>query len=90
MNDVTSIKIALRDQTFIKVKAECDQFAAGMETLGVMDSVKKYPSLMKSLFCDTERPKLDKGINYCSYQVPIANYIYFAFRLLYKVTDTHV
>ena len=61
LKDVPQLKQTLRDHMLVKVKAELDQFSEGLTTLGVLDKVKKYPSLMAPLFIDCGRKKLDKS-----------------------------
>lgn len=61
--DKPCIKKAIRDyHTLVKIKPELDQFSDGLETLNVLPMMKKYPSLMSSLFVDKGRDYLNKGI----------------------------
>ena len=46
----------------MKIKPELDQFSDGLEILNVLPMMKKYPSLMSSLFVDKGRNYLNKGI----------------------------
>ena len=62
--DKALINETLCDYHFlVKVKAELDQFSKGLETLGVLEETKKYPSLMSSLFVKKEGKKINKGIH---------------------------
>ncbi len=61
--DKPCIKKALRDyHTLVKIKPELDQFSDGLETLNVLPTMKKYPSIMSSLFVDRGKDYLNKGI----------------------------
>ena len=60
MEDVPGLKQTLRDHVLVNVKAELDQFSEGLNTLGVLEKVKKYPSLMSPLFTYTGKKELDK------------------------------
>lgn len=62
--DKGSIKSAIRDyHSLIKIKPELDQFASGLETLGVLQVIKKYPALIAPLFTKHENAKkIDKGM----------------------------
>ena len=61
--DKPCIKKAVCDyHTLVKIKPELDQFSEGLETLNVLSTMKKYPSLMSSLFVDQGRDNLNKGI----------------------------
>ena len=49
--DKPVLKSSLIDyHCLLKVKAEMDQFADGLSSLGVLDAVKKQPDVMKPLF----------------------------------------
>ena len=62
-DDKPCIKEAVRDyHTLVKIKPELDQFSDGLETLSVLQTVKKYPSLMSPLFVDQGSECLNKGI----------------------------
>ena len=61
LEDIPQLKQTLRDHVLVKVKAELDQFCEGLTTLGVLDKVKMYPSLMAPLFTDIGRKELDKS-----------------------------
>ncbi len=50
VSDKGEVKQILRDNTIIKTKAEIDQFCSGLQTLDVLDMVKKHPSLMSAYF----------------------------------------
>ena len=60
MEDVPGLKQTLRDHVLVKVKAELDQFCEGLNTLGVLEKMKRYPSLMAPLFTDSGKKELDK------------------------------
>ena len=60
MQDVPGLKQILRDHVLVNVKAELDQFSEGLNTLGVLEKMKKYPLLMAPLFTDTGKKELDK------------------------------
>lgn len=61
-SDKALLKDTLRDyHTLVKIKPELDQFADGLETLGVLQALKKYPSLMAPLFAHEKR-EINKGI----------------------------
>ena len=62
LEDKASLKSILLDyHCMLKVKAEMDQFAEGLKTLGVLDMVKNYPDLFSSLFVDDGSPPLTSG-----------------------------
>ena len=46
----------------LKVKAEMDQFAEGLMSLGVLEMMKRYPELLSPLFVDAGSPPLSPGI----------------------------
>ena len=50
MEDKPTIQETLRAHVIFKVKPEIDQFSEGLGTCGVLDAVKKYPSLMAPWF----------------------------------------
>ena len=51
VTDTEALKSALVDHhCMLKVKAYIDQFIEGLEVLGIMTVVRKYPGLMKELF----------------------------------------
>lgn len=62
--DKKLIKSAIRDyHSLVKIKPELDQFADGLKTLGVLEAMKKQPSLMTPLFTKHESIKrIDKGM----------------------------
>ena len=61
--DTSGIKRILRNfYTFVRVKAEIDQFLEGLSCLGVIDAVKKHPMLMQPLFIPSESCQLTKGM----------------------------
>ena len=60
LEDASGLKQTLWDHVLVNVKAELDQFSGGLNTLGVMEKVRKYPSLMAPLFTDTGRKQLNK------------------------------
>lgn len=43
MKDVPGLKQILRDHVLVNVKAELDQFSEGLNTIGVLEKMKKYP-----------------------------------------------
>ena len=48
--------------TLIKILPEMDQFYAGLQMLGVLDMLRKYPEIMQPLFIQAgPMKKLDKG-----------------------------
>ena len=52
--------------TLVKILPEMDQFCAGLQTLGVLDMLCKYPEIMQHLFIQAgPRKKLDKGKGFC-------------------------
>lgn len=52
--------------TLVKILPEMDQFCAGLQTLGVLDMLCKYPEIMQHLFIQAgSRKKLDKGKGFC-------------------------
>lgn len=60
--DKPAIKAALRDHhTLVKIKPELDQFLDGLKTLGVLDEVKKYPSLMEPYLLNMKKVDINKG-----------------------------
>ncbi len=62
--DKELLKSTIRDyHSLVKIKPELDQFAAGLETVGVFQIIKKYPTLIAPLFVKHESSKkIDKGI----------------------------
>ena len=59
--DKPVLKATLRDyHSLIKIKPELDQFSDGLKTLGVLDLIQKYPSLMSPLFI-YQQSSLNKG-----------------------------
>ena len=46
VEDIPGLKQTLRDHVLVKVKAELDQFCEGLNTLGVLEKMKKYPVIM--------------------------------------------
>ena len=61
LDDRESVKRAIQDHhTLLKIKPELDQLCEGLKALGVLDSMKKFPQIMKTLFCRQEE-KLSKG-----------------------------
>ncbi len=51
MSDKSRLRSALVDyHCMLKVKAAMDQFAEGLQELGVLQLIKQYPELMKPLF----------------------------------------
>ena len=59
--DKPVLKATLRDYlSLIKIKPELDQFSDGLKTLGVLDLIQKYPSLMSPLFI-YQQSSLNKG-----------------------------
>ena len=68
VTDVPMLCNALRSHHgIIKVKAELDQFCEGLETLGVLQSVKKHPNLMRPLFVASSYVQLTRGRYLCGY-----------------------
>ena len=49
LEDVPGLKQTLWDHVLVNV----DQFSQGLNTLGVLEKMRKYPSLMAPLFTDT-------------------------------------
>ena len=45
------LSVILDYHCFIKAKAANDQFLEGLQLTGVLDYVKKFPEIMKPLFC---------------------------------------
>ena len=61
--DMSGIKRILRNfYTFVRVKAEIDQFLEGLSCLGVVDAVRKHPMLMQPLLIPSESCQLTKGM----------------------------
>ena len=50
MEDKECLRLVLH--CLLKVKAEMDQFAEGLKSLGVLDMMKHHPDLFSSLFVD--------------------------------------
>lgn len=60
--DKASIRTIILDyHTLVKVKPELDQFADGLQTVGILDEMKKHPVLMASMFLNVEEKVLNKG-----------------------------
>ena len=60
--DKEELTKTLRDyHTLIKTKAEMDQLCEGLESLNVLENIRKYSSLMKPLFV-AQPTVLDKGM----------------------------
>ena len=52
MEDKNSIVSSVTDyHCLIKVKAAMDQFMEGLNSGGVLEYIKKYPNIMRPLFC---------------------------------------
>ena len=52
LNDRSDLKSALIDHhCMLKVKGYMDQFIEGLDALGVMSVIRKYPQAMKPFFC---------------------------------------
>ena len=50
LQDRPNLQWVLRDHhTVLKIKPEIDQYCDGLETLGVLECVRKYPCLMRPL-----------------------------------------
>lgn len=74
MEDVPGLKQTLRDHVLVKVKAELDQFCEGLKTLGVLEKMRKHPSLMAVLFTDSGKKELNKREFNNYYCTPIVIY----------------
>ena len=59
--DVPCLKQTLRDYILINIKAELHQFSEGLKSLGVLDKIQQYPSIMAPLFLDSLKESLSKG-----------------------------
>ena len=60
--DKGSLKAALLDyHCLLKVKAEMDQFMDGLNDVGVLEYIRKYPDLLKPLFTDCSHKPLTAG-----------------------------
>ena len=69
MEDKECLRSVLLDyHCLLKVKAEMDQFAEGLKSLGVLDMLKRHPDLFSSLFVDGGSTPLTPGTCYDMYQ----------------------
>ena len=63
IEDRECLRSALLDyHCMLKVKAEMDQFAEGLMSLGVLEMVKHHPDLFAPLFVDDGSPPLGLGL----------------------------
>ena len=62
MEDKECLRSVLLDyHCLLKVKAEMDQFAEGLKSLGVLNMMKRHPDLISSLFVDGGSTPLTPG-----------------------------
>jgi len=54
-------KILCDYYTLIKILPETNQFGEGLNTVGVLSMIRKYPGLMKQFFTDCEYRPVNKG-----------------------------
>ncbi len=50
--------------TILKVKAELDQFATGLDEAGIHSAIKMYPKLFKRLFVASQTQSVTAGMYY--------------------------
>ena len=61
--DKANLCKAVREyHTIIKVLPEINQFGEGLEVLGVLTMVRKYPELLSLYFIDKEKKPINKGM----------------------------
>lgn len=56
------VKAVTLHHCILSVKAELDEIGNGLQTLGVLGILKKYPDQQKSYFCQTGSRSLAAGI----------------------------
>ena len=65
--DIPNLKSALIDHhCMLKVKAAMDQYTEGLQQLGVLDLIQKYPHLAKQYFI-AETKKVTAGLHIPSF-----------------------
>jgi len=63
VTDKTSLCKAVREyHTIIKILPEVNQFGEGLEVLGVLTMMRKYPELLSDYFIDKEKKPINKGM----------------------------
>ena len=55
--------------TLLKVLPEINQFGEGLESLGVLTMMRKYPHLLQPYFTNVSKKPVNKGIVTCIVQV---------------------
>ena len=63
VNDKTKIIKMISLNELIKIKAEIDQFKEGMECLGVVTAIQRYPDLLRGFFTIGKETPLTAGIS---------------------------
>ncbi len=48
--------------TILKVKAELDQFVAGLNEAGTLSAIKMYPGMFERLFVASQTPSVTAGV----------------------------
>jgi len=69
------VKIAALHSCIMKVKAELDQFVAGLKEAQVLDVIRKYPSFFHPMFVASQTDTVTAGIfdpEMPSQQTPLA------------------
>ncbi len=56
------VHILMLHYTLLRNKAVLDQLKAGLSTLGVLDAMAKYPTLLEAFFISGQQPPLTAGI----------------------------
>ena len=59
-------KILCDYYTLIKILPETNQFGEGLDTVGVLSMIRKYPDLMQQFFTDSEYKLVNKGTYVCT------------------------
>jgi len=57
------VKIAALHSCIMKVKAELDQFVAGLKEAQVLDVIRKYPSFFHPMFVASQTDTVTAGIS---------------------------
>lgn len=53
LTDIPAIERMLRMHALLRVKGELDQFSEGLKCCGVLEAIKRHPSLMAAYFTHT-------------------------------------
>ena len=58
---ITLIQTVTLHHVLLRSKAEMDQFCEGLQALGVLNAVRKYPDLMRPFFTNSAVQNLTAG-----------------------------